>query len=61
MKLMTSVELRLYLDISDVTLFRLRQSGMPCFRVGRSFRYRMEDVMAWLCEQEEKQEKSAKA
>jgi predicted DNA-binding transcriptional regulator AlpA len=34
--------------ISRTTMWRLRQAGMPCVRIGRAIRYNPIEVMAWL-------------
>ncbi|MFA4889438.1 MAG: helix-turn-helix domain-containing protein [Candidatus Omnitrophota bacterium] len=50
----TFEEARQYLKISNSTLYRLLQGGkIPASKVGRSWRFRKEKLIAWL----EKQEK----
>ena len=38
------------LQISRTTLYQLRKEGMPCLRVNRMVRYRLEDVEKFLAE-----------
>lgn len=52
--LFTENELSKFLKVSPVTLYRLRLSGMPCFRVGGQLRYDLDAVLEWL--QSEKEE-----
>lgn len=52
--LFTEHELSKILKVSSVTLYRLRLSGMPCFRVGGQLRYDLDAVLEWL--QSEKEE-----
>lgn len=46
--LLTDKELGEVLGFSRVTLWRMRQKGMPCIRVGRTLRYILDDVIKWL-------------
>ena len=46
--LFTDLELSKFLKVSDVTLWRLRLSGMPYIRVGGQIRYDLEKVLEWL-------------
>lgn len=48
--LIDTTELARRIDVSEVTLVRMRmQGGGPAFiRIGRSVKYRWEDVEAWL-------------
>lgn len=46
--LFTDRELSRFLKVSDVTLWRLRLSGMPHIRVGGQIRYDLEKVLGWL-------------
>lgn len=46
--LFTDRELSRFLKVSDVTLWRLRLSGMPYIRVGGQIRYDLEKVLGWL-------------
>ena len=55
LKLLTDLELCEVLSFSRVTLWRLRQKGLPCIRVGRNLRYRLDEVMSWLEMQNEKE------
>lgn len=49
-ELIDTTELARRIDVSEVTLARMRMQGDgPAFiRIGRSVRYRWEDVEAWL-------------
>lgn len=55
MKLLTDLELCEVLSLSRVTLWRMRQMGMPCIHIGRMLRYNLDAVMAWLESQNEKE------
>jgi excisionase family DNA binding protein len=50
-KLMTRKELAEMLGLSPATLARWKRAGEdspPCIKIGKSVRYRREDVMEWL-------------
>jgi len=50
-KLMTRKELAEMLGLSPATLARWKWAGEdspPCIKIGKSVRYRREDVMEWL-------------
>ncbi len=48
-ELLTDAELRQFLGVSRTTLWRLRKNGgLPFGRVGRAYRYRKSEVLAWL-------------
>lgn len=53
--LLTDKELVEVLGFSRVTLWRMRQMGMPCIQIGRTLRYKLDDVMAWLESQSRKE------
>lgn len=48
MKLLTSAELAAELGVSITTVRRLIAAGMPALRLGRIYRFRLEQVLAWL-------------
>jgi excisionase family DNA binding protein len=49
--LLTDEELREFLGISRTTLWRLRKSGgLPFGKVGRSYRYRVSEILRWVGE-----------
>lgn len=54
-KLFTDLELCKVLGFSRVTLWRLRKKGMPCIRIGRILRYKLDEVVLWLETQSEKE------
>ena len=53
--LLTDRELCEALGFSRVTLWRMRQMGMPCIQIGRTLRYKLDMVMSWLESQNEKE------
>lgn len=53
--LLTDKELGEVLGFSRVTLWRMRQMGMPCIQIGRTLRYKLDTVMSWLESQNEKE------
>lgn len=55
MFLLSDKELGKVLGFSRVTLWRMRQMGMPCIQIGRTLRYRLDAVMAWLETQNERE------
>ena len=46
--LLTSEQLCDFLSVSRTTLFRFRKNGLPFIRIGRSLRYRLDDIELWL-------------
>lgn len=48
LQLVTDESLQAALGVSRSTLWRLRQQGLPIRRVGRSIRYPLDEVQAWL-------------
>lgn len=46
--LLTAKELAEKLSVSHMTLHRLRKKGLPVIKVGRSVRYDLEKVIAWI-------------
>ncbi len=49
MELITSRELSETLQVTEMTLWRWREQGMPCRRLGsRTIRYELDKVMNWL-------------
>lgn len=55
LRLLSEKELCEVVCLSRVTLWNLRQKGMPCIRVGRTLRYKLDDVIAWLESQNKKE------
>jgi excisionase family DNA binding protein len=52
-EVLTFEEAKKYLKVSDSTLYRLVQSRrIPASKVGRSWRFRKERLIAWLEKQE---------
>lgn len=52
-EVLTFQEAKKYLKISNSTLYRLVQQGkIPASKVGRSWRFRKERIIAWLEKQE---------
>jgi excisionase family DNA binding protein len=50
-ELLTDAQLCELLGISRTTVWRLRKNaGLPFGKVGRSYRYRKADVLAWIAE-----------
>lgn len=48
-ELLTDVQLRAMLGVSRTTLWRLRKhSQLPYGKVGREYRYRKSEVLAWI-------------
>jgi len=47
-ELVDGVTMARCISVSRATLHRLRVSGMPCVRLGDTYRYRRSDVIAWL-------------
>ena len=46
--LFTNEQLCDFLSVSRTTLFRFRKNGLPFIRIGRSLRYRLDDIELWL-------------
>ncbi|MFQ3573452.1 MAG: DNA methyltransferase, partial [Thermodesulfovibrionales bacterium] len=46
--MLTEKELLNELKISRTTLWRLKKKGMPCIKVGSSYRYEKTDVLNWI-------------
>lgn len=48
-KIMTIAEVAEYLKISEVTTYKLVQSGsLPSFKIGRSWRVKMDDLLEFI-------------
>ncbi|MDD3413448.1 MAG: helix-turn-helix domain-containing protein [Lachnospiraceae bacterium] len=48
-KIMTITEVAEYLKISEVTTYKLVQSGsLPSFKIGRSWRVKMDDLLEFI-------------
>lgn len=48
-ELLTDKELQEFLGVSRTTLWRLRKhAGLPHGMVGRSYRYRKSEILAWV-------------
>lgn len=53
--LLTVRELAQYLDIAEITVYRwARQKNIPSIRMGRSWRFRVEEINKWLKEIKER-------
>lgn len=53
-QILTVKEVAEYLKVNERTIYRLAAGGeMPAFRVGTSWRFRKEDVAAWIESQHE--------
>lgn len=48
MNLLTTQEVMDLLKVRRNTVYRLRESGLPYIKLGRSVRYDREDVIAWV-------------
>lgn len=46
--MMTTQELVEYLKIHENTIYEYAKQGMPCYRVGKNFRFELEEVKQWL-------------
>ncbi|MEA3369467.1 MAG: helix-turn-helix domain-containing protein [Candidatus Ratteibacteria bacterium] len=48
-KLMTAKELAEYIQLNPLTVYRkVKTREIPCIRLGRSIRFRKEQIDAWL-------------
>lgn len=47
-ELITAKQLAEKLQMSEKTIYRLRESGMPFKKIGKSFRFDPEEVTAWI-------------
>ncbi len=45
---LSGAQLAQRLGVSRTTVHRMREDGCPCFRLGDSWRFELEPVMAWL-------------
>ncbi|MFH1096005.1 MAG: helix-turn-helix domain-containing protein [Candidatus Desantisbacteria bacterium] len=55
--IMTVKELALYLRLHESSIYRMCQAGsMPAYKVGRSLRFRKEEIDAWLAQTQMKNE-----
>lgn len=52
-EILTIDELAEYLKVSRVTINRLRDRGLPWFKVGKNVRFKKNEVLKWLDEQQE--------
>ena len=48
--MITTKELMEYLKIHENTIYNYIKEGMPHYRVGKEYRFEIEDVKAWLKE-----------
>ena len=54
-EILTLKEVAEYLKLADKTAYRLAAEGkLPGFKVGGSWRFKREDVLAWIEEQKQK-------
>lgn len=53
-KMLTTEELRQWLQIGRTTLWRWRKEGMPYIKYGNSVRFNKDDVLKWLSENNKK-------
>lgn len=55
--IMTVKELASYLRLHESSIYRICQSGsIPAYKVGRSLRFRKEEIDAWLAQTQMKNE-----
>jgi excisionase family DNA binding protein len=47
-KLVNTDELAKQLGVSPMTVFRLREKGLPTIKVGNSVRFDLNDVIEWM-------------
>lgn len=52
MKTMNTKEVLAYLHVSSMTLYRLREDGLPYFKIGGKVLYSQERIDEWLKERE---------
>lgn len=54
-QIMTLKEVATYLKLAEKTAYRLASEGkLPGFKVGGSWRFKLEDIQAWIEEQKAK-------
>jgi excisionase family DNA binding protein len=53
-EILTKEELATYLKVTPRTIDRLRKTGLPSFKVGDSVRFKKDEVLKWLEEQNKK-------
>lgn len=46
--LLNTPQLSQYLNVTQKTIYVWRKEGMPTVKIGRYYRYKLDDVMAWL-------------
>lgn len=53
-QILTLKEVAAYLKLAEKTAYRLASEGkLPCFKVGGSWRFKREDLEAWIEEQKD--------
>lgn len=50
--MMTTGQLSKYLQVHTNTVLRYLKLGMPYYKIGREYRYELEEVKKWLHERE---------
>ena len=53
-EILTREELANYLKLTPRTIDRLRKTGLPCFKIGDSVRFKKDEVLKWIDEQNKK-------
>jgi excisionase family DNA binding protein len=48
--ILTKKQLADYLKVTERTIDRLREEGLPCFNVGKVIRFDRDEVLKWLKE-----------
>ena len=46
--MLTTKELAEYLKVHENTIYNLTKKGMPYFRIGNDFKFKIEEVEGWL-------------
>lgn len=49
--MLTTKELAQYLKVHENTVYNLVKKGMPCFKIGTDFKFKVEEVEDWLRKQ----------
>ena len=49
-QVMTKKELATFLKVTERTVDRIRNDGLPCFKIGKCIRFEKEKVLKWLNE-----------
>ena len=47
-EILTIEEVAKFLKLSEPTIYRLKNTGLPYFKIGRNVRFKKKDILDWL-------------